>query len=356
MFPASRPTVVRAVLVTVATLSTAACDVPTSAPIIEQKWSLPVAGATLAVDRFLPSGVTIVGNAFSIALPSATISQSLGEMCPSCPPGRFTVPKPAFQARLDASVALPAGVAGAAISGGTVLLEVDNGFGFDPLRPSQSGPRGRLISTITSGSVVLAADTVTGAAASMAPGTTMARVIRITPASIGGPLQVSVVLDSPAGDPATVDASQRITVRATPKDWRIASARVTLANKDVRADDIAVDLGGVDGSLVDRVTGGALVLSVTNPLTASGTFTVEITAPGIAPITKPLTLAANATTTRRLEFTAAELRSILGKDGVRLALRGRASGTDAGTTVVVTPTNQITIASTLELTLRSEDR
>lgn len=339
-----------------AALALTACDVPTDAPILEQKWALPVEGATLGVDRFLPGGVSVTGSAFAITLPSALLAQSLGEMCTACPAGRFTVPKPAFSAELLATVALPDDVTGAAISGGSVLLEIDNGFGFDPLRPSQTGARGRIVSTITSGATVLAADTVSGVELAMTPGATLARVIRVTPASVSGPLTVRVRLDSPAGDAATVDASQRIAVRATPKDWRIANAHVALRGKAVSADDIELDLGGVDESIVDRVNGGALVLSIANPFAAGGTFTVELTANGIAPIVKPLALVASATTTRRIDFTAAELRSILGRDGVHLAVRGTATGSEAGGTLTVTPAQAIAIASTLELTLRTEGR
>src|SRR5258707_1145410 len=85
---------------------------------------------------------------------------------------------PVFVAQFDASVALPTDVVAATITSGTVLLELDNGLGFDPLRPSQSGLRGRIISTLSSGGVVLAADTVSGDAVAMMPGTTLARVIR----------------------------------------------------------------------------------------------------------------------------------------------------------------------------------
>src|SRR5205085_7399001 len=90
-----------------AALVLTACDVPTSAPILEQKWVLPVDGATLSVDKFLPAGVSVVGSTFAVALPNVSVSESLGEMCPACPPVTLTAPTPAFQAQLDASVALP---------------------------------------------------------------------------------------------------------------------------------------------------------------------------------------------------------------------------------------------------------
>jgi hypothetical protein len=337
-----------------AALGVVACDVPTSAPIIEQRWVLPADGTVLAVDRFLPPGVTTQGTSFAISLPGATLSQSLGELCSVCA-GQLTVPKPAFQADLFATVDLPTDVTSAALAGGTVLLEIENGFGFDPLRPSSSGARGRLVSTITSGTTVVAADTVSGEGYALAPGTTLSRAIQIAAVTVNGPLAVHVWLDSPAGDRTTVDASQRIVVRATPKSWRVASARVALRDKSGSATDIALDLGGVDESLAERVTGGALRLVITNPLNASGQFTVTLSAPGIAPIDKPLALTANATAAeQRLVFTASELRSILGRDDVTLTVHGAVSGADAGQTVVVTPSAAIAITSTLELTLRTE--
>jgi len=361
MFRSVSPRVQRTVLrralralAATAAIGAAACDVPTSAPIIEQRWVLPADGTTLAVDRFLPPGVTMQGASFGITLPGATLSQSLGELCTACA-GQLTVPKPAFQADLFATVELPTDVTSATLAGGTVLLEIENGFGFDPLRPSATGTRGRLVSTIASGTMIVAADTVSGDGYALAPGTTLSRAIQIAAVTVNGPLQVHVWLDSPAGDQTTVDASQRIVVRATPKSWRVASARVALRNKSVSAADIALDLGGVDRSLAERVTGGALRLVVTNPLDAAGQFTVTLSAPGNAPIDKPLALQANATAAeQRLVFTASELRSILGRADVTLTVHGAVSGADTGQTVVVTPSAAITIASTLELTLRSE--
>lgn len=353
VFQASAP---RAALRTsLVALMLVACDVPTSAPILEQNWVLPAEGATLSVDRFLPDGVSVQGGAFALALPSASLSQSIGELCGPCGSGTFTLPKPAFQTDLVARVALPTDLVAATLVGGSVLVEIENGLGFDPLRPSASGARGRIVTTISSGATLVAVDTVSGDGVSLRPGTTVARAITVAAVTIDAPLDVRVSIHSPAGDQTTVNGAQRLSVRTTPQGWRVAHARVALRDRSVRVSDLALDLSGMDGALVDRVMGGAMRLVVSNPLALVGPFSVIVSAPGEAPITKPLTLQASASPTAyRLPFTAAELRSILGRSGVRLAVQGTMSGGGPGQTVELSPGASITITNTLELTLRSE--
>ena len=78
---------------------TAACDVPTAAPKWNTTWQVPADSSEIGVASLLPSAVTVVTvdgvKAFEIGLPGSDVSESLGQMCPSCASANgYRVPKP----------------------------------------------------------------------------------------------------------------------------------------------------------------------------------------------------------------------------------------------------------------------
>src|SRR3989304_1201244 len=124
----------RAALTLAGLAALAACDVPTEAPIVEQRWILPVDNTTISVSELLPTGVTVSGNNFAVTVGAFNTSKSLGDLCPGCAPlNGLTAPVPAFDGTFTLSRAPPADVASATVVSGSALIAVQNGFGFDPL-------------------------------------------------------------------------------------------------------------------------------------------------------------------------------------------------------------------------------
>lgn len=333
----------------------AACAVPTDLPHWDTTWVVPVKGATVSVAQLLPAGVraTPDGSAFQLDMAPATFSTSLADVCGgACPPVRgAVVPKPAFTATLGSSLALPPGVASATVAGGNVVVSATNGFSFDPLRPA-GGAYGTMTMTVSAGGAVLASATVEGATTPFPSGSTLSRTLPLAAAPVSGPLSVRLVLTSPAGGPVTVDPAERLTVSASAPGIRLADARVEMANRPVSAPALALGLDGLDDMVVERVHGGALVLGITNPFDgATGAMTLRITAPGAAPITRPVAVR-GGTTTERVELTQAELRSILGRPDVTLSATGTMSSSSP---VLVTPSQTVTITTKLELVLGAKE-
>lgn len=81
---------------TVGCLLFVACEVPTDPPILEQRWIVPIEEVTLSVDQLLPTGVTVVGDNFSVSIDPFTTIASLAAMCgASCVAlNGFTAPAP----------------------------------------------------------------------------------------------------------------------------------------------------------------------------------------------------------------------------------------------------------------------
>src|SRR6185312_4018180 len=137
-----------------------ACDVPSAAPKWDMTWNVPSQNSTLAVNTFLPSGVTAnAGNtAFLVSVNNVTITQTLAADCPACTPlNGLTVPKPAFVGLGNGSASLPSTVTAATLAGDTLSVTVTNGFSFDPIKPTAlaAGDTGWVVTTVKSGSTVI---------------------------------------------------------------------------------------------------------------------------------------------------------------------------------------------------------
>ena len=76
-------------------------------------------------------------------------------------------------------------------------------------------------------------------------------------------------------------------------------------------------------------------------------MTLTLSGGSAGPITKQVTVGAG-TTTQRIEFTESELQSLLGNN-ITLTIQGPVSGTATGNVVTVTPNQQVSIATVLDL-------
>ncbi len=327
-----------------------ACDIPTSAPIVDSRWIVPSKSTTIAVSNLLPSGVSIVADssAFDVSAPGASVSRSLGQDCAACVAANgLVIPKPAFTASASASTSFASDIASATLSSGTLQVSVVNGFNFDPLRPSATA-RGFVRIVVSNGGQVIGSDSVSGTAVALPAGGTLLRIILLSGTITGSsPVTVSLTMDSPLGDPVQINSSRAISATATPVGLRVASAAVVVRNRQMSS-TTTIDLTGVDSAITDRVRSGALLLGVTNPFAVSGALAVTLTPVGGAPVTKSLALTVG-TSAPRIEFTNAELRALLGHY-VTLGFSGPVNGTTAS--VTITPRSAVSVTSHLDLNLR----
>lgn len=106
----------------------AACDVPSSAPFIDQEWILPVESTSISVVQFLPAVVTLNGTRFSVSVNQIVATRSLGQVCSVCSAvNGQTGPAPAFSSTFSTSTNLPANVSGADIASGSVSIATKMG-------------------------------------------------------------------------------------------------------------------------------------------------------------------------------------------------------------------------------------
>lgn len=351
-----RPRRVFSLLATPLVAGLGACDFPTELPKWDTIWVVPGEATTIAVSRLLPGSVQVVpgGTAFVLSLPSVNFSRTLGEICSACSAAQgLTVPKPAFTATLVDSIALPANVLSARLTGGEIGLRLSHTFSFDPIRPSATA-RGYVVVTVTSstatGSVTLARDSIAGETTAFAPGTTLARTLSLATATINRPVTITVRVFSPAGDPVTINTSQGFSVTATPTQVQISEAQVRVANQSVSAQQVQLDLD-IDRGIADRVKGGALLLDMQNPFSVSGTLTLTFSTPN-AVVRKQVQLQPGSNTTR-VPFNEPEIRSILRDKPVQFAATGNLSAPASGT--AVRPSQVVTIRSRLEVTFGPDE-
>lgn len=343
----------------------AACDIPTKAPILQQTWVVPADSVSVDVAQLLPAAITVngAGTAFVVSVPApGAFAATLGTLCPDAAcqvPGTVVANVPAFTSgagALTRTVTFPATVASATVTGGTLALSVNNQLGFDPLRPNGAlaAPYGSIAITITNGAASATTTLLGSPTLGIPNGVTTDLSVPVPAGVYAGSFTVSVVLDVPAGGPATLSASNAITVTPSVAGLTVSQAAVVVNNEAISTTPTAFDLADLD--FADQVEGGGVLLDVTNPFTASAALTVEIFAPpqGGGPsvtVTKPLAIPATPTSSATVTLTKAELQSLVGKSGVTVSVSGAANGTGAGNTVAVTPGQRMMLRTNVQLIL-----
>lgn len=325
----------------------AGCAIPTEAPIIEQRWILPVDNTTISVSELLPSGVTVSGSNFAVSVTAFSTNKTLGELCSSCAPLQgLAAPVPAFTGTFTMSQTLPADVSAATIASGSAQIAIQNGFSFDPLAGG-----GSLVVTLTDGQggKQIGQTTFSGA---MAAGATTTQILTVTPGAINATLFVTAVITSPGGQVTTIDNAQRLTITATPGTILASSARVNVSNQSVTIDPVDLDVADIDDAISNRIENGSIILTIANPFGVSVGAQLNINYPG-GTITKALSIAGGATSTSTLAYSGAELRTFLGKSNVRLTGTGTVSSS-AGS-INVTPGQKVTINAKIDITLKIGD-
>ncbi len=331
-----------------AVMSFAACDLPTEAPIIEQRWVLPVEETFIGVADLLPANVAEQGSAFRVTLDPATTTTALGEACAACLTlNGQTAPKPSFSTNLVLNQALPARVMGVELQNTEIPIVIDNGFGFDPLRPG--GANGSLSITVRNGAggAVLGSLALSGASVSVPAGSSLTRSIALNGTATTA-FRVEVALSSPQGSATRIDTSQIFTVRTILTTINVSSVSATVVGEGLAIDAVSLDTEDLDQTVVERIVEGGIRLEVVNPfgVAATGQITIDYTDGRVA---KDLSISAGSST-QTVSFTGAELQSFLGVDGATLT--GALTVSDNPAVATLTPGQTITIRSLIDVTLR----
>jgi hypothetical protein len=325
---------------------------------------VPADSLSVGASELLPAGVTIGGGGttFVVTTPTANINTTLAAVCglPICQSGvTVSAPVPAFTSApgaLSTTIAFPSGVSTATVSGGSIAVAVTNNLGFDPLRPNgpSTAPFGRLIVAITSGAVTRT-DTILGSATQGMPNAATTNLLVALPTgTYASSISVALSLVVPAGATASLNGSNAFAVSAGLQNFAVSQASVVVNSVAISTTPTNYDLDGAD--FADQVEGGAMLLDITNPFTATGALSVVLSAPaqggaGPVSISKAVSIPALPTSAATVTLTKAELQSLLGKNGVTISTTGTVNGTGAGNTVTVTPTSEIKVRTRVQLIL-----
>jgi hypothetical protein len=321
---------------------------------VETRWIVPAEETRFGVEELLPGDVSLStdSTAFIVDFDPVSFSQTLGDLCPACAlADGLTVPKPPFTASLVSQISFPPEVSAITVLDGQVLIEIQNGFGFDPIQPG--GPAtGGLTLTITDDADgdVLATLDIDGATTSFAAGTTLVRTLDLNHTVVDGTLVTEILVNSPLGNSVTIDASDQLAVTATPVTVQVMDVTINVSNRTVDFDPVSLDLSDVDQDIENRVVAGSFTLDVTNPFGLSAGFQITIDAPSISAIQKSAVVTTAPQSSVNIAFTTDELRSILGTPDV--VLSGGAVVDPTVGDITVLPGQELILSANLDLTLR----
>jgi hypothetical protein len=193
------------------------------------------------------------------------------------------------------------------------------------------------------GGATLGEVVVDPAADPLTPGETMTQTVSIGPSSVGTTFFASVAVSSPGGQVAPVNTSSQLSVTATTTSLLVSSATVNVGSQSIEFDDEPLDVEDIDSQLVDRIQEASLLLDIVNPFGISVLATISI-----GPTSKALSIDAAATSSTSITYTNAELHTWLGQPNITFS----GSGTASGGSIRVSAGDELTVAVSLDATIR----
>ena len=360
------------------------CDIPTAAPIVEQRWALVAAETTLGVEDLLPDGhislidtteagagarLLAVGSAavesqdvscelagsagevvssegsITVSAESICVAWTLAELCPECSVGQ---PIPRIDTRKQQTWMLPPEVVSVRISSGRIVLSLDHDLDFAPLHAGDLR-----VDAISTGagdaqeqellSWVLDQD--------LEPGKTVSHTLDFSqnPVTVSGGLRlqffITTVPDG-SGQPVT-DLAQVIRARAQVQSLTIDSAVLRVDDLDLGGEPREFDLGEQSDveELVKRIQDGTATVTIVSdfPVGVSGTITLGET-------TREIDLEPGGSTEVSISYTREELQELL-SGTVTYAWTGSITNVGEHT---FDASMQLTIRVRMDITLRTE--
>ena len=368
----------------------AGCDIPTAAPIVEQRWILTAAETTLGVEDLLPgaqislavsdtpasrlghrlrlraaangsgngaesapceeppssAGAVSAGEgSIAVSVEPMCFQWTLQKLCPECSVGQ---PIPALDTVREQTWRLPPEVASVRISSGTVELSLEHDLGFTPIR---SGELQVVALSIGSGAVAeeellrlpLDRDLVSGTPVSFSVDFDQ------HPITVSGGLTLRFEIDAAGGSAQDVvaDLAATIEARATVQSLMIDSAVLRVADLELGGEPQEFDLGDADDvdELIERFQQGTATMTISNgfPVAISGTITLGETERAIA-------VEAGGSTKVSISYSQAELQALL--DGTVTYSWSGAVTSDGEQTFDASM--KLTIGVQIDVTLRTE--
>ena len=357
----------------------AGCDIPTAAPIVEQRWILTAAETTLGVEDLLPgarislavsdplraaangsgngaesdpcvapssAGEVIAGEgSIAVSVEPMCLQWTLQELCPDCSVGQ---PIPALATVREQTWRLPPEVASVRISGGTVELSMEHDLGFTPIR---TGELQIVALSIGSGAEAeqellrfpLDRDLVSGTPVSFSVD------FGQQPVTVNGGLKLRFEIAAAGGSAqeAVTDLAATIEARATVQSLTIDSAVLRVVDLELGGEPQEFDLGDADDvdELIERFQEGTATMTISNgfPVAIGGTVTLGETERAIA-------VEAGGTTTVSISYSRAELQALL--DGT-VTYSWSGAVTSAGEQTF-DASMKLTIGVQIDVTLRTE--
>jgi hypothetical protein len=326
------------------------CELATKPPKLQSRLIFPSASTSVAVTDLLPANVQVVGSNFRLTLAPATlVTRSLEEMCgaPCASLPWLSVPKPGFTDSIDVAVRLESDIVGATVTGGAIELALTHGLGFDLLHPIGATRTGSLRVSARSGSTVLGTLLIDEP---FPHGETLHRTVALQPGDVSSDFILSIMLDSPVGSAIPLDSlvhnATAFGATMTLLHLDASEVRVRLHDKDFSTEQMAVDLSGIDHSVIRRLRGGAARITIDNPFAVTGTFELRLQHEGVE--VRRTAQIVPGRNTSRIELSEAELQALLGHT-VLLTLSGTVTAPDGY--VAVRPTQHIGITTTVELVI-----
>lgn len=328
-------------------------DLPTSAPLWNTTWILPIKADTIRVSQFLPSSVDTAGNLFVTAVKRDSIRQSLGQMCAACGAAQgTTVAVPGFTFSLSHTDSFPSQVISITPGGGFALsYRIVDSLDFDLLRPGAGN--GTIVTTVKdSAGNVVATDSLNGATDSLPAGTALTRNIPLGSTPIGGLVQVVATVTVPGTSPVLVDTAQYIKVVTVTDTASLAGVTVQLTNQSITADSVSVDWSNIGSDIQSKMQGAELQLTLHNPFTASGTDSVFFQKAGVDVIPPKGLNFPLGVTTQQVGITQGEIQSLTAAGQSAVRVTGSVSGTGPGQSVTITPSQVAIVQAHVLITIR----
>ena len=348
------------------------CDIPTAAPILEQRWALTAAQTSLGVEELLPDGrISLSANSGSsggsrlapqtdscepaevtgevvsgegsitVSAEPICVAWTLEELCPDCRVGQ---PVAAIDTERQQTWMLPPEVVSVDVSGGRVVLTLDHDLDFTPLRA------GELEIVVESTGAAQDAELLRWELdRDLAPGTPVTHTFDFGrhPVTVRGGVRLAfaIATEPDAGAPPVTDLARVIRARAHVQSLTIDSARVLV--DDRIEGEREFDLGDQDelDELIERFQEGTVTVTIINqfPVRVSGSITLGDT-------TTTIEVAPEGTTDVTFSYTRAELQELLGGP-VTYAWNGSVTSDGEQT---VDADMQLLIRVRIDITLRTE--
>ena len=341
-------------LIVLAALS--GCEYPTELPLFDVRWVIPIEETSISVVELLPANVDTANGNFELTVAPVSLSQTLGVLCPACiAVDGLTVPKPAFNLLYNQIGNLPTDVVSVDLVSGSISLAIQNNLGFDPINPAPA-VTGTFSVTLYDADMSgrqLAQVILDGANLDALPAGLTTVPLTLAPGTISSTIFAEIDVVSPAGDLVLVNVASSfdvtVTVGTLASPILVSSATLDVDGQAVSLTPTQLDVGGIDTDIVNRIQSGSLILDIQNPFGVGVNLSLDISGTGFSTIQRSVNIGTGATSSVTISYSAADFQSFLGQTNVLVS--GVGTVVSPGVPATVTPTQEVVIATSLDLTL-----